>query len=503
MKAINSYGLALLFAVSAVGGCATTGTPVAKGEEDETAAAKNETAPRPPSSEKIQEAKTQQEQVRKAPKVEQPKISASAKAEFDAAVKKFETAQKAKGGIAPGECKGLAANFSRISESALAAQAHFNAGTILEGCGYDKDAESEYQAALSANPTYGPAMANLGGIYFKQNNPTTAKSWFEKAIEADAAHAGAAFANLGAILYNQGKQTGDRPTYQQAISNLRRALAIDAYDVKAYSILALVYYTIAENDKSKLDLAQLVCRQAQELEIGKDYPPIYNTLGLIQLRKKNPSMALKQFEQAVALDPRYVDAHLNIGAIGLSTRQYEKAAQSFAAVLKLDPKNLDATIGMGVATRGLKKIDEAESWYKKAAELDPKSCAVQYNLGVLYQDYKSDPANANMNTAKDLFAKYRGCGNTDPKKVADAERRMKDIDELFAAIEQQKKMESELKEQQAEMEKQQKAMEEQQKAQEAAQKKEGGDKGATPAPSPEKPAGGAEKPAAGAEKPKK
>src|SRR5437868_15192221 len=103
MKAINSYALALLFAVSAVGGCATTGQPVAKGEEDETAAAKNETAPKPPSSEKIQEAKQQQEQVKKAPKVEQPKISASAKAEFDAAVKKWETAKASKTGINPAD----------------------------------------------------------------------------------------------------------------------------------------------------------------------------------------------------------------------------------------------------------------------------------------------------------------------------------------------------------------------------------------------------------------
>ena len=387
MNALNRYGLALVFAVSTAAGCATTGQPVAKNDEDETAAAKNETAPKPPSSEKIQEAK--QEQAKK-PKVEGPKISASAKAEFDAAVKKWDAAQKAKGGMVTADCKGLAANFSRISEPGLAAQAHFNAGSILESCGYDKDAESEYHAALSANPAYGPAMANLGGLYYKQNNPTTAKSWFEKAIEADAAHAGAAFANLGAIFYQQGKQTGDRTAYNQAISNLRRALAIDAYDVKAYSILALVYYTIAENDKSKLDLAQLVCHQAQnDIEGGKDYAPIYNTLGLIQLRKKNPSMALKQFEQAVALDPKYIDAHLNIGAIGLSTRQYEKAAAAFAAVLKLDPKNFDATMGMGVAQRGLKKIDDAESWYKKASEIDPKRCDVQYNLGVLYQDYKS------------------------------------------------------------------------------------------------------------------
>lgn len=484
MRALNRYGLALLLAATAVGGCATTGTPVAKGDEDEAAAAKNETAPKPPSSEKIQEAK--QEQAKK-PKVEGPKISASAKAEFEAAVKKWETAKASKTGIDTSNCKGLASSFSRISEPALTAQAHFNAGTILEGCGYDKDAESEYHAALSANPAYGPAMANLGEMYYKQNNPTTAKSWFEKAIEADPAHSGAAFANLGAIEYTQGRQTGDRSLYTQAISHLRRALAIDAYDIRAYSILALVYYTIAENDKSKLDLATLTCHQGQEIEGGKDYPPIWNTLGLIELRRKNPSRALTFFNKAVELDPKYIDAHLNIGAIGLSTRQYEKAAASFAAVLKLDPKSFDATIGMGVAQRGLKKVDDAESWYKKAADLNPRDCAVQYNLGVLYQDYKSDPANANLNQAKDFFSKFRSCGNADQKKLADAERRMKDIDDTFAAIEQQKKMEAELKEQQAEMEKQQKQMEEQQKQQQQQQAPSGGS--AAPAPS-----GGAEKP---------
>ncbi len=495
MKPFNRYSLVMLFALGApllANGCATTGTPVAKGDEDEVKepSANKETAPKPPSNDQIQQQKQKEAAQQKAP--EKPKLSASAKAEFDAAVKAWETAKAAKTGINPADCKSLAGKFSSIREPMLVAQAHFNAGTILEGCGYDKDAEGEYQAALQANAGYAPALANLGELYYKQNNPTTAKSWFEKAIEADPTHASTAYANLGAILYQQGKQTGDRSLYQQAISKLRRALAIDGYDITAYSTLALVYYTIAENDKSKLQLAELVCDQSKIVD--DTYAPIYNTRGLIQLRLKNPSRALKDFEQAVSLDPKYVEAWLNIGAIGLSTRQYEKASQAFAAVLKLEPKNFDATIGIGVASRGLKKVDEAESWYKKAADLDPRNCAVQYNMGVLYQDYKNDPTNANLNTAKDFFSKYRSCGNADPKKSADAERRMKDIDEVFAALEQQKKMEAEVKEQQAEMERQQKAMEEQQKQQEAAAKKDAPANGAapansaTPAPAtPEKP----------------
>lgn len=463
----------------AVGGCATAGKPIQKGDEDESApakagapSAKNENAPKPPSDDQIQAGKKQ------AAAAAAPKISSSSKAEFDGAVKKWMAAKEQKGGINPSDCKSLAGNFSSIRDPMLTAQAHFNAGTILESCGYNKDAESEYQASLSANSSYAPALSNLGELYYKQGNPTTARMWFEKAIAADPTHASSAYVDLAAIQFSQGKSSGDPSVYKEAIVNARRALAIDNDSMPSYALLALIYYTIAENDQSKLALARLVCEKG--LQNDKEYPPLYNTLGLIELRRHNVSTALRQFELAVQYDPKYIEAHLNIGAIGLSTRQYEKAAASFAAVLKLNPKNLDATIGMGVASRGLRKVDEAESWYKKVAEIDPQNCAIQYNLGVLYQDYKASADNSNLNTAKDFFGKYRSCPSTTPDKVKDAERRMKDIDDTFVALAEGKKMEAEAKAMQEEAERQQKVMEEQQKAQEKAAAA-GADKGAAPA----------------------
>jgi tetratricopeptide (TPR) repeat protein len=330
--------------------------------------------------------------------------------------------------------------------------------------------------------------------------------WFEKAIAADPTHASSAYTNLAAIQFTQGKNSGDSGLYKEAIVNARRALAIDNDSMAAYGVLALIYYTIAENDQSKLELAKLVCTEG--LRSDKTYAPIYNTLGLIQLRRKHISEALREFESAVGYDPKYIEAHLNIGAIGLSTRQYEKAAAAFAAVLKLDPKNLDATIGMGVASRGIgtatkdpKKIEEAESWYKKVSELDHNNCSIQYNLGVLYQDYKLAPDNSNLNTAKDFFGKYRSCSGSTPDKVKDAERRMKDIDDMFAALEQAKKMEAESKAMQEESERQQKQMEEQQKAQEKAAAEKAG--AAAPAPGDKTAPPAAEKPAPGEEKPSK
>src|SRR5947208_156257 len=109
---MRTRAIALMVAAAFVG-CATTGTPASKGEEDEVAA-KNETAPKPPSDEKIQAAKQEQAAAKKQPIAQAPKLSASVKAEFEGAVKKWETAKAAKGGMVTADCKGLAANFSRI-----------------------------------------------------------------------------------------------------------------------------------------------------------------------------------------------------------------------------------------------------------------------------------------------------------------------------------------------------------------------------------------------------
>lgn len=415
---------------------------------------KRETAPKPPSDDDVKA-----KQALAAERVK--KASSNERKEFVELVDKYEAAKKQPGGIPASDCSSWSRKFLSFGGGAFAAQAHFNAGTILESCGQAKDAEGEYQEALKANPGYGPALSNLGNIYYKQGNIQTARQWFEKAIAADPTHNASAYNNLAVIIYNQARESGDTAQYKDAVSKLRRALAIDSDSVVAYALLAQIYYATAENDKSKLDLAALVCKQAKETKQGAKFAPIYNTLGLINLKKKNVTGALKEFKTAVELDPKFVEAHLNIGAISLSSRQYDVAEKSFQAVLALQPGNLDATIGMGVAQRGLRKFDDAEKWYRKATELDPKICSVSYNLGLLYQDYKTVEDNSNLKKAQEYFRSYSTCGKTDKAKVDDAQRRIKDIDDTFAAIEEQKKMEAETKKMQEEADRMQKEAERQ------------------------------------------
>jgi tetratricopeptide (TPR) repeat protein len=444
----------------------------AGGEKKESQTAVNEAAPPPPTNEKIEQAKAQQQEKAQAQKPltrEEKKKKAMDRADFDGAVKRWEELRKA-GPLKAADARSLADKFKSIAGShpEVAAQAHYNAGNLAQYAGDEKDAESEFNAALSSNPAYGPALNSLGELYYRQGSMQRAKDWFQKGIDADPTHNAPAYNNLALILFKEARDQGNAAGYKEAVSKLRRALAIDNNSMPAYALLALIYYNASENDRSKLSLAEVVVKQAKETD--DKYAPIYNTNGLILLRKANVTGALKEFERAVDLDPRFVEAHLNIGAIGLSSRQYEKAQKAFEQVLALQPSNVDATIGLGVALRGQKKVEEAEKYYQAAKKLDPKNCAVPYNLGVLYQDYKNLPDNSNLRDAQKFYNEYAQCGRTDKTKLADAQRRIKDIDDTFAALEQQKKMEAEVKAQQEEMEKQQKAMEEQMKQQQEAAK---------------------------------
>jgi tetratricopeptide (TPR) repeat protein len=377
--------------------------------------------------------------------------------------------------LSPDDCKSFAKDFVKAGEKDKGREAEglFNAGAVYDQCGMEKEAEGMYNQALSKNPKFALAMNNLGVMLQKHGQTQPALAQFEAAIKVDpkSPQAVQAYNNRGALLYERARQSGGK-NFDDAIGSIRRALAIDSGSMAAYQLLASIYYQTAESDKSKLKLAQLVCDEAKK--INPDYAPIYHTLGLIKLRSKDVTGALTEFRKAASLDPGLLEAQMNIAAISLSARSYKQAEDAFQAVLKKQPNNLDATIGMGVAMRGQRKADESEQWYNKALQLDSKNCGVIYNLGLLYQDYKSGSPE-DMKKGQDLYNKYLACGRTDPEHAADAKRRIKDIDDTFKALEEQKKLEAELKAQQAEMERIQKQMEEQQKAQ-------GG--GAAPAPAP-------------------
>src|SRR3954452_3094747 len=496
------------------------------------------------------------------PKEKKRNISADARADFEKAMKRYQDARK-EDGLSRSECSSVSDAFKRVADDNPGlVEARFNQGAVLYECGRDDEA-----ARIWDGLKYGPAITNLGYIAWKNNEAGRAESLFKRAIDEDPLHSVEARNNMAQIQRDKARKASSseekRNYVGQAVSNLRTVLALDSNNLQAFSTLAFIYY-----DMNMLEMAKLVGNQAikkaEEIATGtfeeekieeaaegkagkggkgakaakgkdkaekkgeeeagkpkeiareagtgvtgdmkKQLAVVHNTLGLVELKKKNISPAIKQFKEAVSLNPNFAEARMTLAALSLNNRDYLTAEENFKAVIKLQPKNFEAAIGLGVALRGNKKIDEAEAQYNAAKGLDPSQGGSYFNLGLLYQEYK-DGQKPSLQKAQDYYRQFLGHASGTPDSLKkEAEKRIKDIDEIYVALEEAAKMQAESEAMQKKAEEQEKQMEEQMKKQEADEaaaaakaKEAGGKEGAGAAPAGKEGAGAA--PAGDAPKP--
>src|SRR5271168_3892328 len=101
--------------------------------------------------------------------------------------------------------------------------------------------------------------------------------------------------------------------------------------------------------------------------------PIYlNKLGIALHQQAALTIALKYYERAVKVDPRYADAENNVGTIWYQRKKYEKAIKAYqkAIVIRADMAVLYSNLGY--AYFGDKKYEEAISSFRRALALDPE-----------------------------------------------------------------------------------------------------------------------------------
>ena len=324
------------------------------------------------------------------------------------ALKAFEQ-QDESGQWSAGDCGRIIELFEAADEAQGGgfAEAIYMMGVVSQRCGKKDEALDYFRKALRANAKFCRARAALGLHELRNGNRGKAEQMFRQAIKDDL-RCVPAYVNLAIIQRQKGGSELD-----EARRNLRRALAVDSSYLPAFNELALVFMAEAEAGKEQsMDLAEIVCRQAQLL--NKDYAPIYNTWGLIKMRRGDVNEALRFFGKARELDPSIFEAHMNFGQVTLSFRGYEDALQAFQKAVELRPDDYDAVIGLGVALRGLERFDEAEQQYKKAQQLAPNRPESYFNLALLYQDYKGGTIQE-YETAKRYFDQFLAKAGGNPK----------------------------------------------------------------------------------------
>lgn len=467
-------------------------------------------------------------------KVQKRDVSDEDRAQFEKVAARYQAARK--DGKVADQCDSLSSAFGKIADSSPnLVEARFNQAAVLQECGEEDDAVRIWEKM----PKYGPAITNLGYVAWRKGDTGRAESLFNRAVETDPLHTIEARNNIAQLLRDRARRAGSDSEKKgyigQAVQHLRTVLALDSNNLQAFATLAFIYY-----DMNMLEMAKLVGNQAikkgEEIATGKfdeektedkaggekagkkgkkakksegaeeddgklakevnvagegtgytrdmkeSLALVYNTMGLVELKRKKISPAISQFRKSVDMNPKLAEARLNLAALSLNNRDYKTAEENFKAVLGMQPKNYEAAIGLGVALRGNKKIDEAEAQYNAAQKLDSANPASYYNLGLLYQDYKGGDKPM-LQKAQEYYRQFLSkVGGTTPESYRrDAEKRIKDIDEIYVALAEAAKLQAEAEAMQKQAEEQQKKMEEEMKKQEAAETKAKGDSAAAPA----------------------
>ena len=362
-------------------------------------------------------------------------------------------------------------------------EATYDAGLAYQRCGDDKDAKANFQQALSDEPKFHFARAQLALYQFKADaNGDAAISALEQSVTD------ANFQNVPALVdlamfqmqrdsemvganchTKSGGKDVDLQDFDCAKLNLQRALAIDDGYMPAFNQLALYYFgaskkkgggkrfgrTIATNaaigkrgDVQQLDLAALVCSQA--VRKNSNYAPIHNTSGLILNELGQVNTAVKEFQAAAQLDPHFFEAQMNLAAINLSFRGFDKAEGAYRKALEMHPNDYDAHLGLALAMRGQiddsnydKQVSAVQAELDACKKIDAARPDAYFNEGILTQEYKAkgaggtDKAVAVYQQAKQVFQSFmdKATGKNEyDGAVKKTKERMQDIDDTITFL---------------------------------------------------------------------
>jgi Tfp pilus assembly protein PilF len=266
-------------------------------------------------------------------------------------------------------------------------------------------AKERVEAYLKREPKSAAAQFDAGWIAEKRNDPKAAREAYRRALENEPGHVGAAL-NLCRLLREQdklaeaekvlrgalakqeseaapgraeaeGRSTGE-PLLLNALSSVLRAeKKLDEADAAARQVLVRhprdpdAYRNIAaiEADRGHVRLAESALNNARKLD-DKD-AGILNSLGLLAMKRDDPTAARADFEQATQVDPNFAPAWANLGALALSYRDYAAAEQAYGKAVQLDPSRWDSHLAHGWALEGLRKPRDARAEYEKVLAMKP------------------------------------------------------------------------------------------------------------------------------------
>lgn len=294
-------------------------------------------------------------------------------------------------------------------------EAWYDLGAIAWKDGDDDEAIDAFNHALSINHSHTQSLLARAEANRRGGHKKEARADYQDAIKGmddDDPNRRDTAARLASLL----RDSGD---FDDAVDVLRDTVRVSGTNAKIYTELGQIYLA-----QKRLELAQLVLAKAVELD-PKD-PAVYNALAVLAEKQGKAQEAFERFDQAVSMDPTYIDARYNKATVLLDAGDYARAKVELAAIVEKRADDYAAQVALGVAHRGMKEFPEAKKTWDRVIKDAPKRSSARadamWNIALLKLDFMEDAAGGKADLERYLQEAPSGHA-----KRQDAENKCKEV----------------------------------------------------------------------------
>jgi len=145
-------------------------------------------------------------------------------------------------------------------------------------------------------------------------------------------------------------------------------------------------------NKENYDLLEIKVRPL--IQKYPNVPMLYNILGVSQSSRKMFKEAIVNFEKAIKLDPKLLDAYNNLGIALKNSGQLLKSFGIFQDALKINPKHHLSNFNLGDLYVQFNEIEKATNCFKKTINFKP-DFSLAYSTYLFFINY-SDKYDSNF-----------------------------------------------------------------------------------------------------------
>jgi len=174
-------------------------------------------------------------------------------------------------------------------------------------------------------------------------------------------------------LYNRALMLKNQGQPQASLVECDKILSIIP---KQFDALILKGILFSENGK-QIDALGLF---NEALTVKKD-PTIYNNRGNIYQGMKQFDLAMEDYDAAIKLNTRFLEAHYNKANGYKEQNQFHEAIKWYKKALKINPKYFHAWNNMGLCCQSVQDFEGSLFAFQEGAKIEPNNYVIYNNMG--------------------------------------------------------------------------------------------------------------------------